>query len=167
LLFVHPHPLTVKHLRSVLDDAVEVKDIKDAVEKLVAEYRAMGRAFHLEQIAGGYQFRTRADYAPWVQRLQKVKPVKLSQPAMETLAVVAYRQPIVRAEIEAVRGVDSGWVLNTLLEKGLLRILGRKEVPGRPLVYGTTRKFLQLFGLRDLGALPTLRELDSMAQEES
>jgi segregation and condensation protein B len=126
----------------------------------------MGRSFQLMEVGEGYQFRTKVEYAPWIRNLRKVKPTRLSQSALETLAIVAYRQPIVRAEIEHVRGVDSGWVLNSLLEKGLIKILGRKEVAGRPLVYGTSRRFLEVFGLRDLSGLPTMQELDALKGEE-
>jgi segregation and condensation protein B len=126
----------------------------------------MGRSFQLVEVDGGYQFRTKAAYARWIKNLRKVKPARLSQSALETLAIVVYRQPIVRAEIEHIRGVDSGWVLNSLLEKGLIKILGRKEVAGRPLVYGSSRRFLEIFGLRDLSALPTLQELDALREKE-
>jgi len=166
LLFVHQHPLTVDNISKILEDEGEKKVIKEALEELVAEYEGMGRSFHLAQVGGGYQFRTKTDHAPWIRRLRKVKPMRLSQAALETLAIVAYRQPIVRAEIENIRGVDSGWVLNSLLEKGLIKILGRKEVAGRPLVYGTSRRFLEVFGLMNLGGLPTLKELDDLRGEE-
>jgi segregation and condensation protein B len=167
LLFVHPHPLTVKQFAQILNDESEPKEIRVCLEELVSEYKEMNRGFYLEEVAGGYQFRTKPQFAEWNRRLRKIRPIKLSQAAMETLAIVAYRQPTVRADVELVRGVDSGWVLNTLLEKGLIRILGRKEVPGRPLIYGTTRKFLEVFGLRDLNALPTLKELESLKEGAS
>jgi segregation and condensation protein B len=166
LLFVHQHPLTVDNISKILEDEGEKKVIKEALEELVAEYEGMGRSFHLAQVGGGYQFRTKTDHAPWIRRLRKVKPMRLSQAALETLAIVAYRQPIVRAEIENIRGVDSGWVLNSLLEKGLIKIIGRKEVAGRPLVYGTSGRFLEVFGMNSLGGLPTLQEMDALKGEE-
>jgi segregation and condensation protein B len=166
LLFVHQHPLTVDNLVKLIGDQAGKKVIKEAMSELVAEYQGMGRSFHLVEVDEGYQFRTKAGYAPWIRNLRKVKPAKLSQSALETLAIVVYRQPIVRAEIEHIRGVDSGWVLNSLLEKGLIKILGRKEVAGRPLVYGSSRRFLEVFGLRDLSGLPTLQELDALRGEE-
>jgi segregation and condensation protein B len=166
LLFVHQHPLTVDNIVKLIGDQAGKKVIKEAVSELVAEYQGMGRSFHLVEVDGGYQFRTKAAYAPWIRNLRKVKPAKLSQSALETLAIVVYRQPIVRAEIEHIRGVDSGWVLNSLLEKGLIKILGRKEVAGRPLVYGSSRRFLEIFGLRDLSALPTLQELEALRERE-
>lgn len=166
LLFVHEHPLTVDNLVKIIGDQVGKKVIKETIEELLTEYQGMGRSFHLVEVDEGYQFRTKSAYARWIKNLRKVKPAKLSQSALETLAIVVYRQPIVRAEIEHIRGVDSGWVLNSLLEKGLIKILGRKEVAGRPLVYGSSRRFLEVFGLRNLSALPTLQELDALKGKE-
>jgi segregation and condensation protein B len=166
LLFVHEHPLTVDNIVKIIGDQAGKKEIKETLMELLAEYQGMGRSFQLVEVDGGYQFRTKAAYARWIKNLRKVKPAKLSQSALETLAIVVYRQPIVRAEIEHIRGVDSGWVLNSLLEKGLIKILGRKEVAGRPLVYGSSRRFLEIFGLRDLSALPTLQELDALRDKE-
>jgi segregation and condensation protein B len=166
LLFVHQHPLTIDNIVKVMEDEAGKKVVKEILDELVGEYGEMGRSFHLAQVSEGYQLRTKADYAPWIKRLRKVKPMRLSQSSLEALAIVAYRQPIVRAEVEQIRGVDSGWVLNSLLEKGLIKILGRKEVAGRPLVYGTSRRFLEVFGLMNLSGLPTLKELDDLRGEE-
>ncbi|MCJ7545715.1 MAG: SMC-Scp complex subunit ScpB [Deltaproteobacteria bacterium] len=166
LLFAHEHPLTVDNIVKIIGDQAGKKEIKETLMELLAEYQGMGRSFQLVEVDGGYQFRTKAAYARWIKNLRKVKPTRLSQSALETLAIVVYRQPIVRAEIEHIRGVDSGWVLNSLLEKGLIKILGRKEVAGRPLVYGSSRRFLEIFGLRDLSALPTLQELDALRGKE-
>jgi segregation and condensation protein B len=166
LLFVHEHPLTVDNIVKIIGDQAGKKEIKETLMELLAEYQGMGRSFQLVEVDGGYQFRTKAAYARWIKNLRKVKPTRLSQSALETLAIVVYRQPIVRAEIEHIRGVDSGWVLNSLLEKGLIKILGRKEVAGRPLVYGSSRRFLEIFGLRDLSVLPTLQELDALRDKE-
>ena len=113
-------------------------------------------------MAGGYQFRTVAELAPWLKKLNKDRTPRFSRAALETLAIVAYRQPSTRAEVEYLRGVDSGGVMKTLLDKGLLRILGKKDVPGRPLMYGTSRQFLELFGLRDLSDLPALKEFAAL-----
>jgi segregation and condensation protein B len=113
----------------------------------------------LIEIAGGYQFRTKPRWAEWINRLKKQKTVKLSRSALEALAIIAYRQPIIRTAIEEIRGVDSGWVLRTLLEKGLIKMMGRKDLPGRPMIYGTTRAFLELFSLNTLADLPTLKEV--------
>jgi len=166
LLFAHEHPLTVDNFAKIIGDQAGKKVIKETLTELLIEYQGMGRSFHLVEVDGGFQLRTKTAYARWIRNLRKVKPAKLSQSALETLAIVVYRQPMVRAEIEHIRGVDSGWVLNSLLEKGLIKILGRKEVAGRPLVYGSSRRFLEVFGLRDLSALPTLQELDALRGKE-
>ena len=166
LLFVHQHPLTVDNIVKIMENQVGRKVIKEILDELVAEYKEIGRSFLLAEVSEGYQFRTKSDYASWIKSLRKVKPMRLSQSSLEALAIVAYRQPILRAEVEHIRGVDSGWVLNSLLEKGLIKILGRKEVAGRPLVYGTSRRFLEVFGLRNLSGLPTLQELYALRGEE-
>jgi segregation and condensation protein B len=131
----------------------------EGIRQIQAEYEDRSKGMELTEIAGGYQFRTKLLWAGWINRLRKGKAVKLSQAALETLAIVAYRQPIIRPAIEEVRGVDSGSVLHTLLEKGLIRIMGRKDLPGRPIVYGTTNAFLELFSLNTLSDLPTLKEI--------
>ena len=113
-------------------------------------------------MAEGFQFRTRPEYAEWIKKLKKTKPLALTQPALETLAIVAYKQPVVRGEIEKIRGVDSGGVLRTLLERKLIKILGKKDVPGKPLVYGTSKQFLEMFGLKDLSSLPTLKDMEGL-----
>jgi segregation and condensation protein B len=117
-------------------------------------------------VAGGYQVRTLAEHASYLQRLQPVRPFRLSQAALETLAIAAYRQPVTRAEVEYVRGVDAGAVLRSLLERKLLRIAGHREVAGRPLLYATTRRFLEVFGLARLEDLPTLRDIEEIAPSE-
>lgn len=161
LLFVHGDPLSPRKLKEILPEWGE-GEIKEALEQLVRDYEGMGLAFRIEEVAEGYQFRTRPEVAPWIKRLRKVAPMKLSRAALETLAIIAYRQPITRGEVEEIRGVDSGWVLGALMDKGLIRPVGRKEVPGRPLLYGTTEKFLEVFGLKSLADLPSLRELESL-----
>src|SRR5207237_149502 len=119
----------------------------------------------LHPVAGGYQYRSNPENAAWVQRLLQQKPVKLSRAQLETLAIVAYRQPITRPEIDQIRGVDSGGTLKTLLDRSLVRILGKKEEPGRPMLYGSSREFLEFFNLRDLKDLPTLREFHELTEE--
>jgi segregation and condensation protein B len=121
-------------------------------------YASSARGVVLEEIAGGYQLRTPSEHAVYVRRLLSAKPPRLSRPLLETLAIVAYRQPITRPEIEQLRGVDSGGVLDTLVERNLIKIAGRKDAPGRPIMYTTTADFLELFGLRDLESLPDLEE---------
>ena len=118
--------------------------------------------FYLHEVAGGYQVRTRPEYTPWIKRLIQPRPFRLSKAALETLATVAYKQPIIRSDVEQVRGVDCGGVLKVLLERGLIRVLGRKEIPGRPLIYGTTKRFLEVFDLKTLKDLPTPKEIEEL-----
>ncbi len=139
---------------------------KDLVNELNTEYTEQNRAFEIWEVAGGYQLRTRAEFSGYLQKLQKERILRLSQAALETLAIIAYRQPATRAEIEDVRGVDVGVVLKSLLERHLIRIAGQREVPGRPMLYGTTRRFLEVFGLDQLKDLPTLREVDELMREQ-
>ena len=162
LLFVHDQPLTLDRLATLLEE-YERSDIRAALDDLLAEYGASERGIVLVQVAGGYQLRSRPENADYIRRLSKSRGVKFSQSALETLSIIAYRQPITRAEVEYLRGVDSGGVLKSLLEKKLLRILGKKDVPGKPLIYGTSREFLELFGLKDIASLPTLKEIQELA----
>ncbi len=161
LLFVADEPLTVDRLKSVLP-AAEGKDIRQALSDLAEDYEARRGGFYLKEVAGGYQLRTRPEYKQWVQELVKPSPLRLSRAALETLAIIAYKQPIIRADIEHVRGVDSGGVLRMLLEKKLVRVLGRKDIPGRPMIYATTKRFLELFDLKDLKDLPTPKEIEAL-----
>jgi segregation and condensation protein B len=140
--------------------------VRALVQELNAEYVEQRRAFEIWEVAGGFQFRALPEFAPYVKQIQKTRPLRLSQAALETLSIVAYRQPVTRAEVEQVRGVDAGAVLRSLLERQLLRIAGHREVPGRPIVYATTRRFLEVFGLAKLGDLPALRDLAELADSE-
>ena len=158
LLFAAGAPVPLARLVEALDGP-ERREVTAALKVLADGYEREGRGIRLVQVGGGYQLRTPAEHAPWVRRLLRERPPRLSRPMLETVAIVAYRQPCTRAEIEAVRGVEAEAVLSTLLERRLVRVVGRKEAPGRPLLYGTTREFLEVFGLPDLSALPTLREL--------
>lgn len=139
---------------------------KDLVNELNTEYVEQDRSFEIWEVAGGFQIRTRAEFSGYLQKLQKERALRLSQAALETLAIIAYRQPVTRAEIEEVRGVDAGATVKSLLERHLIRIAGQREVPGRPMLYATTRRFLEVFGLERLKDLPTLRELDELAREQ-
>jgi segregation and condensation protein B len=163
LVFAAEAPLRAERIAELLD--TERGRVLQALRELQEEFHSAGRGFVLEEVAGGYQFRTRPEYAEWVRRLGRSRPFRFSRAALETLAIIAYRQPVTRAEIEYLRGVDSGGVLKTLLEKHLVRILGKRDIAGRPMIYGTTREFLELFGLRDLAALPTLKEFSEIALE--
>ena len=165
LLFAADHPLSVKDIRSWLPD-VEPANIRSALKVLTYEYEAMGRSFGLREVAGGFQFRSHSEYGSYILRMLQTTPARLSRAALETLAIVAYKQPIVRHEIERIRGVDSGGILRALLEKGLIRIMGRKDLPGRPLIYGTTRRFLEVFDLESLDSLPKLKEIKALGNED-
>ncbi len=164
LILASPEPVSVARLAELIPGATPAQ-IRALVEELNADYAQQGRAFVIASVAGGYQMRTLPEYAELVQRLQPMRPLRLSRAALETLAIVAYRQPVTRAEVEQVRGVDVGAVLKSLLERKLLRIAGHREVPGRPLLYGTTRRFLEIFGLDKLDDLPALREVEELAAE--
>ena len=154
VFFLSQQPQTSRKLAQLagLADGTKARTL---VRTLNRRYDAGGSAFCVEEVAGGFQLMTRAKFAPWLRRLHSAPAeVRLSAPAMETLAVVAYRQPVLRAEIEAIRGVQSGEVLRQLIERDLVRIVGRSEELGRPFLYGTTKQFLQVFGLRHLDELP-------------
>jgi segregation and condensation protein B len=158
LLFVSESPVRLETLVEILPESNK-ETILEGIHRIQTEYEDSSKGLELVEIAGGYQFRTKPKWAEWIYRLKKTKPVKLSQSALETLAIIAYRQPIIRPAIEEIRGVDSGWVLRTLLEKGLIKVMGRKDLPGRPIIYGSTKAFLELFGLNTLFDLPTLKEI--------
>ncbi|MDT8445127.1 MAG: SMC-Scp complex subunit ScpB [Desulfuromonadales bacterium] len=164
MIFAADGPLKVDRMAEALD--MDQTEILSAIEALEIDYTERPRGFFLQEVSGGYQLRTRPEYADFLRKLGHSRPFKFSRPALESLAIIAYRQPVTRSEIEYLRGVDSGSVLKTLLEKRLVRILGKKDVPGKPMIYGTTREFLELFGLPDLSALPTLREFSELAPEE-
>jgi segregation and condensation protein B len=164
LIFAADGPIKAERMAEALD--VEQTEILSAIEALEVDYAERPRGFFLQDVSGGYQLRTRPEYADFLRKLGHNRPFKFSRPALETLAIIAYRQPATRSEVEYLRGVDSGSVLRTLLEKRLVRILGKKDVPGKPMIYGTTREFLELFGLADLAALPTLREFSELMPDE-
>jgi segregation and condensation protein B len=161
LLFAAGEPVTVARLQAALEDPSRA-EIQQALAAMTAEYAALNRGLRLEQVAGGYQLRTLKEHAPYVRKLLAARPPRLSRPLLETVAIIAYRQPITRPELEQLRGVDSGGVLETLLERRLIKIAGRKEAPGRPLIYATTPEFLETFGLRDLEGLPDLKEFQEI-----
>lgn len=183
LLFSAQKPLSVKELREVLANAAEAEDadaaakpfakVKEteltvALEQLAAEHEAAARSYRLACVAGAWQFVTQPEFAPWLKALigQKIRPARLSAPALETLAIIAYRQPLTRAEIEQIRGVNVDGVMQTLTERGLVEAMGRAEVVGRPQTYGTTPLFLEYFGLRGLENLPAADELRRIPAEK-
>ena len=161
LIFVSESPLTLDRMKEVLG-GVNKRELQRLLAEMMEDYRRSERGITLEEVAEGFQFRTRAEFGEWIRKLKKVKTSALSQPSLETLAIIAYRQPVVRMDIEKIRGVDSGGVLRTLLEKKMIKIIGKKDVPGKPIVYGTSKRFLEVFGLKDLSELPTLKDLDSL-----
>lgn len=177
LLLATERPLSVQRIVELLEECAtaprdsegpplyQPAQIKDVLTQLARELQAGGRGIELQEVAGGWQLLTAPQNAPWVQRLLQAKPVRLSRAQLETMAIVAYRQPVTRPEIDDIRGVDSGGALKTLLERQMVRVLGKKEEPGRPLLYGTTREFLEFFNLRDLKDLPTLREYHDLTDE--
>ena len=157
ILLAADQPVNESQLKNLLADDTEKSTLKSILEELIDEYKS--RNIQILQVAEGYQLCTRHDYSEWVRKFLKFdKTTKLSQPSLDTLAIIAYKQPLTRAEVEEIRGVDSSGVVRTLLEKKVISPGGRKKVPGRPIMYRTTRKFLEYFGLRDLSDLPTLED---------
>src|SRR5438034_7179416 len=166
LVFASPQPLTPREIEKVLG-GIPKRDWQAALEEIRADYARDGRGLQLVEVAGGFQITTRPEYNDWVRELLDPRaPTRLSVQALETLAVIAYKQPVTLPEIIDLRGVKSGGVIKTLLEKRLIRITGRKEVVGRPILYGTTKQFLLHFGLKDLSQLPKIEEFAEVLGEE-
>jgi len=161
LLFASDKPLSVNDLKRLVGERAGAK-LVEAMEALRARRDQEGSGIQVVEVAGGWHLRTRPDNVAWVSRLIAGKPQRLTRAMLETLSIVAYRQPITRPEIDDVRGVDCGPVLKTLLDRGLIRMIGKKEEVGRPILYGTAPEFLRIFSLRDLGELPTLREFHEL-----
>lgn len=166
LLFVAEDPLTMDSIKKVLD-STDSNAIRNVLHELSSEYEARKGGFFLREVAGGYQIRTRPEYSQWIRRLLKPNALRLSNAALETLAIVAYKQPVIRSDIEHLRGVDCGGILRMLLERKLIRVVGRKEIPGRPMIYTTTKKFLELFELKDLRDLPSPKEIEELGNSSS
>jgi len=165
LLFVADGPLTVQRCAEVLE-GVDKETIQALLQEMQSDLEAPSRGLQLVEVAGGYQLRTAKVNADWVKKFLGGRPARMGRATLETLAIIAYRQPITKAEIEAIRGVDVDGVITTLLERNLIRAVARKDVPGRPFLYGTTAEFLQLFNLKDLTELPTLKETDEISLPE-
>ncbi|MEP7028422.1 MAG: SMC-Scp complex subunit ScpB [Candidatus Eisenbacteria bacterium] len=164
LLFAADQPLPATLLAEACE--IDLATVSETLLALAADYEQGGRGVRLSEIAGGWQYLTREDFAPYLGRmLRGKKKMRLSRPALETLAIIAYKQPVTKAEVDAIRGVDSSGVLNTLLERELVTIRGRSKVVGRPLLYGTTGEFLSYFGLNDLNELPRVEELKAIVGE--
>ncbi|MBF0607620.1 MAG: SMC-Scp complex subunit ScpB [Candidatus Magnetobacterium sp. LHC-1] len=157
LLFISGDALSVADLKKLT--GISEDEIAECMEQLLGQYRQRNGGIIIVELAGGYQMVSNPTCAQYIKHLKKSRPMgKLSLPTLETLAIVAYKQPITRAEVEDIRGVSADWILKSLLEKKLIKISGRKDAPGRPLLFATTREFLVSFGLKDLSELPTLRE---------
>jgi segregation and condensation protein B len=165
LIFTSEIPLTVDKIRNVVED-ISKKEIKELIEELMVEYQNQDRGIFIREVAHGYQFCTKSEYSLWVQKFRKTKPYHLSQALLETLAIVTYKQPVTKAEVEAVRGVDCSGVVKSLMDKKLVTILGKKDVIGRPFLYGTTPKFLEVFGLEKLANLPSIEEIEKQKDSE-
>jgi segregation and condensation protein B len=161
LIFASDNPLSADRVAEIIPD-VKKDEISRLIRELMREYEERRGGIYIQEVAGGFQFRSRENLGSWINRMRGGKSLMLSPAAMETLAVVAYRQPVVKSEIDKIRGVDVSGSLRGLLEKKFVRIMGRKDVPGKPIVYGTTKKFLEVFNLKDLSELPTLRELKDL-----
>ena len=165
VILASPEPISAARIAELLPRCNPTK-VRALVKELNEAYVEAHRAFEIWEVAGGYQLRSLPEFAPYLKQIQKTRPLRLSAAALEVVSVVAYRQPVTRAEIDQIRGVDSGAVLRSLLDRQLVRIAGHREVPGRPIVYATTRRFLEVFGLGRLGDLPNLRELEEIGDAE-
>jgi segregation and condensation protein B len=166
LLFVSNNPLSLDRLKGIFEET-SPEQIEAQIQALSHEYDERGAGIMLAEVAGGYQLATRPENVSWIRKFKSVKvSAKLSKPALETLAIVAYKQPITRMEVEAIRGVNIGGIMRNLMERRLVKIVGKKDVPGKPMMYGTTLEFLQYFGLKDLSALPTLKEFQELEAGE-
>ena len=167
VIFAADKPVSDAQLKEVFseDETIDKDVLQQALEGLRNDAGAEARGIVLAEVSGGWAFRTKADYRGWVSKLTAPKAQRLTRAQLETLAIIAYRQPVTRAGIDDIRGVDSGAVLKVLLEKKMTRILGRQEAVGNPLIYGTTKEFLEIFGLRDLSQLPTLKEFQELDDE--
>jgi segregation and condensation protein B len=161
VLFASPYPLNIIQLSEIFGE-VSRDVIRTSLARLKEDYVNSKKGIDFVEVSGGYQFRTRPEYKNYIVKLTKTKPARLSQSALEVLAIIAYKQPIIKSEIEEIRGVDSAYVIRTLLEKKLIKIIGKKDVVGRPLLYSTTKEFLQAFSLKSLSSLPTLKNIKEL-----
>ncbi len=159
LLFAAQEPITIKQFEKILSSENKENIIK-TLNRLAEEYEVRKGGFYLKETAGGFRLKSRPEYGEWIKKLLEPSSYsRLSKAALETLSITAYKQPILRAEIEYIRGVDSGGIIRNLLDKGLIKIIGRKDIPGKPMLYSTTKRFLEVFELKSLKELPTLKEI--------
>ncbi len=164
IIFISDQPVTVDKLTLAFPD-IDRSQIRKCLKELVSDWEELNRGFFLAEIAGGFQFRTDPKHSEDISNYnKKIKKFRLSRAALEVIAIIAYKQPVTRVEIESIRGVDSSGVINVLLERRVIEIKGRKEVIGKPFLYGTTTEFMEIFGLKSLNDLPTLKELDEISQ---
>lgn len=166
VLFATEKPQSLSVIKQAFKGtSVKTKDIREAIQQLMIDYASGTRGFTLEEVNGGYQMRTKVDNMEYLKRMVKARPFKLSGPALEVMSIVAYKQPVIKAQIDEIRGVESGHLLRALMEKSLVAFAGKSEFPGKPMLYQTTRKFLEIFGLRNLKELPSLSEIDELIPE--
>ncbi len=167
LLFASETPLSLQKLHEILDSSgMEKLDVKKGIADLARSLEDGGRALQVIEVAGGYRLVTRKELGPWIKKLNRPKKVRLSAAALEVLAIIAYKQPVTTPEIESIRGVNSSGVIKTLLERQLIKIAGRMDAVGNPIMYATTREFLEYFGLRSLRDMPSLKEFQEILEEQ-
>jgi segregation and condensation protein B len=162
LILASESPISVDKIAEVIG-AADKKEIECQLNAIVHDFDERRGGICLQEVAGGFQFRTRSDLGPWIKKFKGLRSL-LTHTSLETLAIIAYRQPVVKSDIDKIRGVDAGAALKKLLDKKLIRIMGRKDVPGKPMIYGTTKKFLEVYNLQDLSDLPTLQELKELQE---
>lgn len=165
IIFASEKPVTLEQIKKVLDN-LSYAELHKIIDELKSEYQAQNRGFRITEIAGGFQMNACTAFAPFLKKLFKNRSAgKLSKPALESLAIIAYKQPLTKSEIETLRNVNVDGVMKNLADKNLIRICGRKKIPGRPFVFGTTREFLEHFGLKSLEDLPKIEDFTALAQE--
>lgn len=166
LLFSTDRPMSISHIKQAFKGTTATSpQIRRALDHLAVEYAGAQRGISIEEINSGFQLRTKSDNMPYLRQLVKTRPFKLSGPALEVMAITAYKQPVTKSDIDEIRGVESGHLLRGLMEKGLVHFAGKSELPGKPMLYETTRKFLEIFGLRNIRELPSLAEIDELIPE--
>ncbi len=164
IIFMSDKPVSIQKIKALIDVAMPLKVIHEALQRLQAEYEQKHHGLRLLEVAEGYQYRTKATYSKYVQDIFKINSLVLSPTALEVLAILAYKQPCSKVEVDKIRGVDSGHIVRALMDKRLVRVVGRSDELGRPVLYGTTPEFLEVFNLPDLAALPPEHELDEMSR---
>lgn len=165
IVFIQSSPISLQKVRSTIDETIEMAKYKKAVKELKEDYQNSGRGIELSEIAGGFLFRTKIEHKDMITRMQQLAPSRMSQSLLEVLSIVAFNQPVIREKVEEIRGVECGHHLRNLMSKKLIRMVGRSEQLGRPMLYGTTKEFLELFCLSSLKELPSLREIEDLVPE--